>query len=47
MTEKETSALIETLKATNEELLKQVALLIHMQNLTINSMHTKCTQFYS
>ena len=27
MTDKDTSALIETLKATNEELLKQVALL--------------------
>lgn len=40
MTDKDTSALIETLKATNEELLKQVALLTEQVRLTVKMTRT-------
>ena len=40
MTDKDTSALIETLKETNEELLKQVALLTEQARLTVKMTRT-------
>ena len=43
VTDKDTSALIETLKATNEELLKQVALLTEQVRLTVKMTRTALT----
>ena len=44
MTDKDTSALIETLKATNEELLKQVALLTEQVEYLIRKLYGKSSE---
>lgn len=44
MTDKETSALIETLKANNEELLKQVALLTEQVAYLTNKLYGKSSE---
>lgn len=44
MTEKETLALIETLKANNEELLKQVALLTEQVAHLTNKLYGKSSE---
>lgn len=44
MTEKETLALIETLKANNEELLKQVALLTEQVAYLTNKLYGKSSE---
>ena len=44
MTDKETSALIETLKANNEELLKQVALLTEQVAYLTNKLYGKSSK---
>ena len=44
MTDKETSALIETLKANNEELLKQVVLLAEQVAYLTNKLYGKSSE---
>ena len=44
MTDKDTSALIETLKATNEELLKQVALLTEQVEYLTRKLYGKSSE---
>lgn len=44
MTDKDTSALIETLKATNEELLKQFALLTEQVEYLIRKLYGKSSE---
>ena len=44
MTDKKTSALIETLKANNEELLKQVALLTEQVAYLTNKLYGKSSE---
>ena len=44
MTDKDTSALIETFKVTNEELLRQVALLTEQVEHLINKLYGKSSE---
>ena len=44
MTDKDTSVLIETFKATNEELLKQVALLTEQVEYLTNKLYGKSSE---